>query len=348
MAIEQDAMSNEEIIENYLFQEDVPEKVPSEEEVVEASEEEVEDDSIEEEGSEEVKEDEVDEDEKDSSERWMPESLDELASAMEVEPDDLKSIRVKTKVDGVEGEATLAEVIKNYQINKSLTERSEQFAHERKQFEDQTKAALEHYQTKLQEAESMTQIIEERLRGEVQSVDWDQLRRENPAEYAVKRQDFVERIGEVESMKQAVIAERQEQMQKQQQQFQEQHQEFLRKNQELLLDSVPEWRDEAARKTDMQELKAYLQSQNISDQEINGIVDYRMVVLAKKAKAYDEMQTKASPAKAMAKTKPKFTKPGTVKSKSNAQDGLTKKRIQRASKTQTTDDWARVLEDILN
>ena len=353
MAIAQDAMTNEEIIEDYLFPEDVAEEQLSEEEEVETSEEELvsEDDEVEdtaeEDSDEEVTDDEVDEDEKESSERWMPKSLDELASAMEVDPDDLKSIRVKTKVDGVEGEATLAEVIKNYQINKSLTERSEQFAHERKQFEESTKAAVEQYQAKIQEAETMTQLIENRLRDEVQSIDWEQLRAENPAEYAVRRQDYMERIGEIEGMKQAVMQERQEQMQKQQEEYQTQHQQFLKRNQEMLMDALPEWRDTETRQKDMQELKTYLQSQNISEQEINAIVDYRMVVLAKKAKAFDEMQTNAKPAQARAKSVPKFTKPGSVKTKQTANSNLTKKRIQRATKSQDTDDWARVLEDMI-
>lgn len=347
MAINQDAMSNEEIIENYLFPEDVTEEELSEEEVVEASEEIVED-AIEEDSDEEVKDDEVDEsEEEESSDHWMPESLDELAAAMEVDTDDLKSIRLKTKVDGVEGEATLAEVIKNYQLNKSLTERSEAFANERKQFDEKQQSIIQAYEAKIAEAESLTQVVEERLKAEIGGIDWEQLRVDNPAEYAVRRQDYMERIGEVENMKQAVLQERQEQMTKQQQEFMEQQKAFLQQNHQKLLDSVPEWRDESVRKKDMNELKSYLNAQGVSDQEINGIVDYRMVVLAKKAKAFDEMQTNAKPAQAKAKTKPRFTKPGSVKSKQTANNNLTKKRIQRATKSQTTDDWAKVLEDMI-
>lgn len=345
MAINEDAMSNEDIITNYLFPEDA-EELP-EEEVSRAEEDSDEVEDTEEDSSEEVEDDEVDEGEKESDERWMPKSLDELAAAMEVEPDDLKSIRVKTKVDGIEGEATLAEVIKNYQINKSLTERSEAFAHKQKQFEEATKKAAEEYQQKIESAEAVTQVLEERLKSEIGKIDWDRLYADDPGEWAAKRQQYAEQIGEVEQMKQTIIKQRQESMQKQQQEYLAAQQQMLKQNHENLLAAIPELRDSETREKELSSLRTYLKNQKISDEEINGIVDYRMVVLARKAKAYDEMQTKANPVKAKAKLQPKFTKPGTVKSKDAHNDVKSKKKIQRAAKTQNVEDWTSVLEDRL-
>jgi len=65
--------------------------------------------------------------------KWMPKSLDELAEALETSPEDLTTVlKVKTKVDGQEGEATLKDVIKSYQLEKTLNGRLEAHANERK------------------------------------------------------------------------------------------------------------------------------------------------------------------------------------------------------------------------
>lgn len=355
MAINQDAMTPEEqIFEHFtatdsLFQDEI-----SEEENVQAAPEEDEDAEDTEIEVDEVEEDDEDDEDSESDEEsdapWMPNSLDELAEALKVDMDDIKSIRVKTKVDGVEGEATLAEVIKNYQLNKSLTERSEAIARERKQFQEYQEALQQQakaFEEKLADAESLTMMAEERLKREIGAIDWDQLRADDPAEYAVRRQDYMEKIGELEASKQQIIQERQEQFQKQQQEWMERRDKILRENQEKLLEAVPEMRDPDVRTKEVNELKNYLRSQNISDEEINNIVDYRMIVLARKAKAYDEMQTKVKPAKAKAKTKPKFTKPGSVTTKADADSQQIARRHKRAAKTQNVDDWAKALEDRL-
>lgn len=352
MATQQDAMTPEEqIFEHFsttdsLFQDETSEEEKAqaapEEEELEAEDTDIEDEEVEDEGD-----DEESEPEEESETPWMPTSLDELAAAMEVETDDLKSIRIKTKVDGVEGEATLAEVIKNYQLNKSLTERSEAFAHERKQFEERSQQLAKAFEEKLAGAESLTMMAEERLKREIGAIDWEQLRADDPAEYAVRRQDYMEKIGELEASKQQIMQERQEQFQKQQQEWLENRDKLLKHNQEKLLEVVPEFRDPDLRTKEVNELKSYLRSQEISDEEINNIVDYRMIVLARKAKAYDEMQTKVKPAKAKAKTKPKFTKPGSVTTKADADSSRMIRRHKRAAKTQDVDDWAAALEDRL-
>ena len=356
MATQDGAMTNEEAVFEYLSGQDSlfederqsePEEAQATEEIPEEPTDEVEEEEIEESEveDEEVEDDEVEEQEPDAP--WMPSSLDELAAAMEVEPDDLKSIRVKTKVDGVEGEATLAEVIKNYQLNKSLTEKSEAFSHERKQFQEQANQVAQAYQSKLQEAEDLTQILEDGLKSQISAIDWETLRREDPAEYTAQRQDFMERIGQIETQKKKLVEKREEDRKKQYEEYMQQHQQVLQWNQEQLMSNVPEYKDLEYMKRDMSELKGYLQSQGVADEEINNITDYRFVVLARKAKMFDEMQTKAAPAKAKAKSKPKFTKPGAARSKANAADTKTKNRYKRAAKTQDIDDWSKVLEDRL-
>lgn len=346
MAIEQDAMNPEEIISDYLFPEDSKE-IP-EDEVVAASEEEADDvdEEIDTEDEDVVVDEEVEEEEPDAP--WMPNDLDELAAAMEVDLDDLKgSIQVKTKVDGVEGKATLAEVIKNYQLNKSLTERSEAFAHKQKQFEQAVQSQKQLYDQKIQEAEAMTQVLEDNLRGEVSRIDWDTLRREDPAEYAALTQEYTQRIGMLEQHKQKIIKERTEAQTNQQREMQEKLAQAVAWNANKLIEVNPDLQDTEKRTEFATKIKDYLRANEVSDQEISGIYDYRVVNMIRKAMAYDEMQTKVKPAKAKAKTKPKFTKPGTVKTKADANDAAVKRKYKRAAESQNVDAWADVLLDRL-
>ena len=77
----------------------------------------------------------VEEKKEEEDKPWIPETVDELAEGLGVDVDALKAIKIKTKVDGVEADVPLGEVIKNYQLNKALTDRSEALAHQRKALE---------------------------------------------------------------------------------------------------------------------------------------------------------------------------------------------------------------------
>ena len=291
-------------------------------------------------------EDEVSEvEDEDSDAPWMPKSLDELATALEVSPDDLKeSIRLNTKVDGVEGEATLAEMLRNYQLNKSLTERSEAFAHKQKEFERLQEEFTSRAQQREMDVELSIAAIEEQIKNSIGAIDWDQLKKEDSSAYLLKRQEFMEKIGEVEAIKNDLMTRRQEEWQNQQKAMIEHQQQVLRAQKEYLENAIPEWKDREVYKQDMSHIKDYLTNKiGVSDDEIKTIADGRIVLLAKKALAYDEMQSKAAPVKAQAKTKPKFTKPSARKSKADARTAAVTKRINRLKKTGKAKDFAALL-----
>ena len=273
----------------------------------------------------------------------MPSSLEELAEAMEVDQDDLKSIQISTKVDGKEGRATLAEVIKNYQLNKSLTEKSEKFAQERKAFEEKVEKREQEIQQKLEDAESVTKLLEDQLKEEIGSIDWNQLRADNPAQYAVVKQDYMEKIGEIESKKQKIVKDREAAQKESMEKYQEKMKEVVQYNNDQLLKVDPKLADDKYRAKEMQELSTYLKGSNLTDEEINSVIDYRMITFMRKAKAFDEMQTKANPAKAKAKKKPKFVKPGTQKTSAAKAASATEKEIARFKKSGSVEDAASIL-----
>lgn len=312
------------------------------EEVEEVEEKDPPKESAEQEEVEEVEAVEDTEDAEESDEPWMPSSLEELAEAMEVDQDDLKSIQISTKVDGKEGRATLSEVIKNYQLNKSLTEKSEKFAQERKAFEEKVEKREQEIQQKLEDAESVTKLLEDQLKEEIGSIDWNQLRADNPAQYAVVKQDYMEKIGEIESKKQKIVKDREAAQKESMEKYQEKMKEVVQYNNDQLLKVDPKLADDKYRAKEMQELSTYLK-EYLTDEEINSVIDYRMITFMRKAKAFDEMQTKANPAKAKAKKKPKFVKPGTQKTSAAKTASAEEKQMARFKKSGSVEDAASIL-----
>lgn len=280
-------------------------------------------------------------------EKWVPQSLDELAEALDVDQDALKAIKIRTKVDGVEADVPLGEVIKNFQLNKSLTERSETLSHQRKVLEQAAQQFAAERESRLQDLDSWNQILETRLREQVAAVDWQQLREEDPAEYAAKRQEFTERIAEIENMKASMQQHRQALATQQQQQLMQQWQYVVEQNARALPDLIPEYKDEEFRKKDMAAVKDYLTSLGFKDEEVRSVFDARQVAVARKAMLYDAMKKEVDPKVKMLKDKPKFVKPSQRVEPQEVSNRVYDKKYKTALKNQHTDDWVNVLIDRL-
>lgn len=283
----------------------------------------------------------VEEEEKKSD--WFPETLDQLAESLEIDSDALKAIKVKTKVDGVESDVPLGEVIKNYQINKSLTERSENLAHQRKEFEQAIASFIADRDNQVTQWSQWQQLLEQRLREQVGVVDWKQLREDDPAEYAAKRQEFMERISEIESMKVGIAQQQEKRQYEQMQLFQEAVSQNLRRLPEL----IPEYSNAELMKSEVKEIKDYLLRSGFTEQDLNTMYDARQVAVARKAWLYDKMKQTVEPKKMLLKEKPKFVKPAARTSNEAVTSRSEVERYKRAMKSQHTDDWVSVIADRL-
>jgi len=277
-------------------------------------------------------------------EKWIPDSIDELAEALEVDLDALKAIKIKTKVDGVESDVPLGEVIKNYQINKSLTDRSEQLAHNRKALEQAAEQFQQQRNAQLNQWQTWNQILESRLRDQVASVDWQQLRQDDPAEYAAKRQEFTERIAEVEQMKQQFAAQQQQAMYQAAAAHAQQFQKIVEENVKALPTIIPEYTNSEKMKAEMSDLQNYLGSM-FSPEEVNSVYDARHIAIARKAMLYDKMTSKTAPKIEQLKEKPKFVRPAARQSQEAANVKATRDKYKQAVKSQHTDDWASAILD---
>lgn len=286
-----------------------------------------------------------DEDEESSDdEKWTPQTLDELAEALDMQPEDVAStLKVKIKVDGQEGEATLKDVIKSYQLEKTLNQRLEAHATERKAFEAQSQQTAESLKTRLQEAESTLTALEKMLFSEYEGVNWAELKNDDPTEYMLKQSELRDRYVQLQQVRTKYTEDQKQQEQERQKSAQEGWQAYVKEQHRLILEKLPEWRDQKKMTADLEQLQTYLRQSGYSDQEIAMAADHRQYITAIKAMRYDELQSKADPKMKQMKTKPKFVKPGTRKSPTAASEKTKQSSMSRAKKLQTDDAWAEAL-----
>lgn len=276
--------------------------------------------------------------------KWMPNSLEELAEALEAQPDQvLETLKVKIKADGKESDATLKDVIASYQLRKTLDQRLEAFANERKGFEAQAQAQLEKLNADVQAAEATISGLESMLFQDYQSVNWDELKSEDPTEYMLKQQEMRDRYSALQEAKNQWQKRREEDVKKQQEEFGKQYEQIVHQQLQMAQERIPEWRDESKLKSDIQGIQGYLKNLGATDQELSTMIDHRLYVLAHKAMKYDEMQHVADPKKKQMKAKPKFAKPGARKDPAQVSQKRKQEAFERAKKLQTDDAWAEAL-----
>jgi hypothetical protein len=320
---------------------------PAEEPVEEVAEEVAEEqESIEAEAAE-TEEVESEEESEDSEEPWKPESLSELAEGLEVEQDALKAIRIPTKIDGVEGEATLADLIKSYQIDKSLTHKSEALSNERKAFEAESRAKLETLNAKVLEIEAAAEVMTSRIERQYESIDWQQLREDDPAEYVAKRQDILEQMSENTIQLDKAKAAKQALIEQQNAEMQQAMQQRLLDEHNKLMDKIPEWRDPEVMKAGLESMVDPLSFYGFTKEDVLATGDHRAILMARDAVEYRKMKDRAEPVKKKVKSKPKFVKPGSRASEQQVADQKSKELRARLRKTGNINDAAALLLDRL-
>lgn len=295
-------------------------------------------------------EDENDEgEEPDEDKRWMPHSLEELAEALETEPDQVAlSLKVKTKVDGETGEATLSDLLKSYQLEGTLNKRLEAVANERKEFEAARQNEIQALQTKYQEASNMVSAAEQMVFAEYQSIDWTDLKENDPTEYLMQQQKLQERYSAINQVKGQMEQERQQEAQKQQEMTQQQVAQYIAGERDAAYKFIPEWKDEKVQKAEYGQLREYLKSTyGVNDQQMNNTLDHVSWVNAYKAMKYDQIHSKADPKAKQLKNKPKFVPPGSRQNRQSASEKQRKSSFDKAKKLQTEEAWTQAIEQRL-
>lgn len=183
-----------------------------------------------------------------------------------------------------------------------------------------------------------------------QSVDWDKLAVENPAEWARQRQTYDSINGRMN----AAIAQLQVLDQQSQQESQRRLSVYRQEEINKLLTKMPEWHDNAKREAENKELIGYLSKPDIgyTEQELLNIYDHRAIIVAKKAMLYDKMiaaqkaaQTKRVPPSNVRQLRPGVKPPQGAKEEADtAKSHALRDNLRKTGSTQAAADY---LETIL-
>lgn len=215
---------------------------------------------------------------------------------------------LKVKVDGQESVVPVKELIAGYQTAKSNTQKSQALAEDKRQFEQVRDSAASTFLNKLEQAERLAMVMQQRLADKFQGVNLDELRQTNPAEYVARKDEMESEFRKIQTTMQAIENERNQIAQYQQQQHQQQFTQFLASQAERVLANNPEWQDHGKMVTALKEMSDVVCDRyGFSPEEIASINDARFIEALKDLTAFTKGKALANE---KVSTAPKFMKGG--------------------------------------
>jgi len=292
------------------------------------------DDDAEELSEESTEGDEVDESEEESEETEDgDQTLAEMLGLDETQITvmDDGNFMINVKVDGELSKHSLADVVKNYQTESSVTNKSKALADERKNFESAVATKALEIKDTLERNQRLTQVLEQEILAEYEAVDWDDLRKYDPAEWSAKRQEYASKYQKIQRLQNELGTQATEEQEHTQQEMTEKQQVYLKGQWEQMLQNNPTWNDTTAFDTDMGAMRKFAaDTYGFTDKDFSQVSDARLIELIKDAQSYRKGKTVAT--KKLKKPVPKIQKRGKggkfVKTKVSKLDKLT-----RAAKT---------------
>lgn len=275
-------------------------------------------------------------DQDDSDEGEFPVSIDELAEAIDWDEESILNLKVKTKINGQEGEAPISELLKNYQLQGNLTQEHQKVAETKKALEAQAEeyeASVGELLHKLEVADKVLDKLSESFLGDD---NLDELRQTNPAEWNARKLERMEREKALAQIKQGIVGELDQLKQQEVQEQQAQFQEYLRGEMQRASEMFPELQDATKAPAFREDVKNFLMSPpfNYSEAEIqSGIVDHRQLILITDSMKLRKASEKGEVKKKKLKKLPKVMKSKSPKSHRERKQGATDKQWEKLRKS---------------
>lgn len=240
-------------------------------------------------------------------------TVQELIETSEFDPEWFNSLEVDVKVNGESSRAKLSDVVKSYQLSSAAEKRLDE-AKEKAKTQNQVLAQKQQdLENAIQVATGVLQRQKAAIENEEKSVNWAELRANDPAEWSARQTEFAQRKQAVDSEASQILGAVQQQQLKTSQESMQTQQARLQAEANSLLEKLPEWADAEVAEKEKSRVSDYLVSLNYAPEEVAQASDHRMVIMARKAMLYDEMKSSAQPAKKKLMKVPKTLKPGTTK-----------------------------------
>lgn len=194
---------------------------------------------------------------------------------------------LNVKVDGQQSQHSLADVIKNYQTESSVTNKSKALSDERKTFENAVATKAVEIKQTLELNQRLAQVLQEEIVAEFQTVDWEDLREFNPAEWSAKRQELGAKYQKIQRVQAELGQQANEAMTQAQEKATSNRNVYLKGQWDVMLNNNPGWSDDAVYDKDMGAMRAFAnETYGFSDADFATVVDARVIEMVKDAQAY--------------------------------------------------------------
>lgn len=203
-------------------------------------------------------------------------------------------ILVNIKVNGKNEQIDLKEAISQTQFSKANDEKARTLAEERRIFESERRQVTEALSQRMDHLQGLGQMLEQKIMAQFNSVDWNRLRVTDPAEWTAKQHELQQAQQELYRAG-SQVGEQYRIAQEEQRRLNESARAMtLKEQRQLMVESVPEWRDEAKMKKGIGEIISWAKEQGFEDSELSDVVFNRHVQMLRKAMLYDKGQTVAN------------------------------------------------------
>jgi len=242
---------------------------------------------------------------------------------------------LNTKVNGSTGTATLGDLIKSYQLEAHVNQKSEKLAEEQRQLRESIAQREQQLAEALQNAGALETAMEDQVRQKYAQVDWNELRTSAPGEYAALRADLEQDVRAVKDAAAKVRASAEQALQRQQVERNQHYQAWLGEQRRLITEHIPEVRDPVTRTDTLREFDRYLTSYGFTPEETQQFQDHRFLrVIAdgyRHHKAQAELKANGGspiPVSKRVARVPRVLKPGAPKDESDTR----RERLQAVHK----------------
>lgn len=244
------------------------------------------------------------------------------------------SVVVNAVVDGQASEVDLKELVKSYQIQGHVNNKSISLENDRKEFEQTRDQAFTELTTRLDGLNDMNKMLEEQLLGDYNSINWDTLRVQDPSEWAALKQEFAEKAQRIQQSKGLLAQEADRIKGEKQNDLDSKQAQYLQTEMNAMVADNPTWSDPAVMKAEVAEIGSFLKNDyGFSDDELKAVTDHRLLRLIKDAKAFKANKSGVADKK-IVKPLPKFQKPGNTAKNAAS---LSKARAVKARKKAVKD-----------
>lgn len=234
-------------------------------------------------------------------------SLEEYLTQAKLDPQAFQALPVTVKIDGETRQVPLSDVIKSFQLEGHVQNKSQELAQQQRVFEQERDAAINLYRQQLTNAQNLGQLAQAQLMGEFNQINWTQLRQTDPVQWTVLQQDFNNRSAAINQHLREVAAASEAQSQE----LQKQQAALLPKEREKMLEARPEWRDPAKFESDRKVMTSYAKQLGFNDAELNALADHRYMQVLHDAAQFRALQASNPETLKRVRAAPQMARPGT-------------------------------------